>query len=233
MRAIAIALLIGLLALAAILIARRGTPIPQPIPTEPAKRARHERPKPAREPESAPNPAETNGPAERSQRSPEGFYIGKGGERVYINYGTPDPVLRSLLQSVMESSSDPNERGKQIYQRICGACHQKGGEGKEGVAPPLAGSEWVLAPGGGRLVRIVLNGLTGPLPVQGREWNLPMLPWRQNLDDEQVAAVLTYVRMELGGNRAGPIASELVAAARNEGRTTPETAGELLRISEQ
>lgn len=233
MRVIAIVLVLGVLALAVVLIARGDFSTSKSTPTERATRTRHARRRPAPELQPPPGQPDTNAPAGGTQPPADGFYLGKGGERVYINYGTPDPVLRSLLQSVMENSSDPNEQGKQIYQRICGACHQRDGEGKDGVAPPLAGSEWVLAPGGARLVRIVLNGLTGPIQVQDREWNLPMLPWRENLDDDQVAAVLTYIRTGLGGNRAGRITPELVAAARKEGRTRPETAGELLRISEQ
>lgn len=171
----------------------------------------------------------TNPPA----KPPEGFYVGKGDERVYIDYATSDPVLRSVLQSVMDGSSDPNVKGKEIFLKICAACHQRDGDGKDGVAPPLLGSEWVLAPGGGRLVRIVLNGLTGPIHVRGQDWNLPMVPWRANLDDDQVAVVLTYIRSQLGSNHADPIQPELVAEARKEARATPETAEELLRISDR
>ena len=173
--------------------------------------------------------AKTNPPA----GLPEGFYVGKGDERAYVKYATPDPVLRSFLQSVMDGSSDPNAKGREIFLKICAACHQRDGEGKEGVAPPLVGSDWVLAPGGGRLVRIVLNGLTGPVRVRGNEWNLPMLPWRENLDDDQVAVVLTYIRTQLGSQHAGPITPELVAAARKEARATPETSDDLLRIPDQ
>jgi mono/diheme cytochrome c family protein len=117
--------------------------------------------------------------------------------------------------------------------KICAACHQREGEGKDGVAPPLAGSEWVLAPSGDRLARIVLNGLSGAVRVRGREWNLPMPRWREILNDDQVAVVLTYVRSELGDQRAAPIAPELVATARQEARATPETADELLRIPDR
>jgi len=194
-----------------------------------SKRPRQEQRTLATPPPTPRQPAKTNPPA----KPPEGFYVGKGDERVYINYATSDPVLRLMLQSVMDGSADPNAQGKQIFLKICAACHQRDGDGKEGVAPPLLGSEWVLAPGGARLVRIVLNGLTGPIRVRGQEWNLPMLPWRANLDDDQVAVVLTYIRSQLGSNQANPIKPELVAEARQEVRTTPETAEELLRISDQ
>ena len=180
-------------------------------------------------PEAPPTQAVSNAPA----TAPEGFYLGKGDQRVFIPYGTRDPVLRSILQSVMDGNSDPNAKGREIFLKICAACHQPGGEGKDGVAPPLASSEWVLAPNGNRLVRIVLNGLTGPVRVRGKDWNLPMPPWRENLDDDQVAVVLTYIRSQLGTQHAGPITPESVAAARKEARATPQTVDDLWRIPDQ
>ncbi|HZM05579.1 MAG TPA: cytochrome c [Candidatus Saccharimonadales bacterium] len=161
-----------------------------------------------------------------------GFYVGKGGQRVYIDYATPDPLLRSLIQSVMDGSSDPKAKGKEIFMRICAACHQRDGAGKDGVAPTLIGSEWVLAPDAGPLVRIVLNGLTGPVEVEGRSWNLAMPPWRENLDDDQMAVVLTYVRSTLGTNHGAAVPPEFIGVARQNVRLKPETAPEL-RVSDR
>lgn len=171
----------------------------------------------------------TNRPA---TAPPSGFYIGTD-PPVYVSYGTPDPLLQFFIQSVMTGGDDPLAKGKAIYGKICGACHQPDGGGKDGVAPPLVGSEWVLAPSGQRLVRIVLNGLNGTIQVRGREWNLPMPPWRENLKDEEIAVVLTYIRTSLGGNKAEPVTAEMAAAARNESHPGPETAEELLRLSDQ
>jgi nitrite reductase (NO-forming) len=89
----------------------------------------------------------------------------------------------------------------------------------------------VLAPGGQRLVRIVLNGLSGPISVNGRVWNMPMPPWRANLDDDAVAVVLNYVRSGLGTNKAAAIKSELVGTARQEPHPGAETSAELLELS--
>jgi len=162
-----------------------------------------------------------------------GFYLGKGDERVFINYASPDPVLRSFLQSVMDGSSDPNAQGREIFMRICAACHQKDGDGKDGVAPPLVGSEWALTPVQSRLVRIVLNGVAGPIHVRGRDWNLAMPPWRENLNDDQVAVVLSFIRTSLGTNHAAVIAPEAVAVVRREGGKSPETSESLLHSSKQ
>jgi mono/diheme cytochrome c family protein len=229
MRVIAILSLFFVLVLVVFLVARLGSPFLFPAKAGHGNGARQEQRKSANEPEVLREQTTTNPPT----GPPEGFYVGKGDQRVYVNYATPDPVLRSFIQSVMDGSSDPNTKGKEIFLKICAACHQRDGEGKDGVAPPLMESEWVLAPGGGRLVRIVLNGLTGPVRVRGRDWNLPMPPWRENLDDDQVAVVLTYVRSQLGSNHTDPITPEFVATARKEAHATPETSDELLRISDQ
>ena len=163
---------------------------------------------------------------------PSGFYVGKD-PPMYVSYGTPAPLLQVFIQSVLAGGDDPAAKGMASFSKICAACHQADGAGKDGVAPPLVGSEWVLAPGGERLVRIVLNGLTGPIGVQGRDWNLPMPPWRENLKDAEIAVVLTYIRSNLGGNKAGPITAAMAAAARAQAHPGPETSEELLRISEQ
>jgi mono/diheme cytochrome c family protein/type II secretory pathway pseudopilin PulG len=169
----------------------------------------------------------TNAP---SLEAPPGFYADTN-RLIYLSYTTPDPVLRSFLRWVMGGEGDSMSKGQAIFQKICMACHQPTGEGKEGVGPPLAGSEWVNAPSGERLVRIVLNGLTGPIQVQGKTWNLVMPPWRENLDDEQIAIVLNYIRAQWGGEGAAPIKPDVAAVARQESHPKPETSEELLRIT--
>jgi len=169
----------------------------------------------------------TNAP---SINSPPGFYASTNSS-LYLTYSTPDPVLRLFMRSVMVGGGDANSKGQAIFQKICAACHQQDGAGKEGVAPPLAGSEWINAPGGERLVRIVLNGLSGPVQVQGKTWNLAMPPLRENLDDEQIATVLNYIRSQWGGEDAVSIKPDVAATARLHAHPQTQTADELLRIS--
>lgn len=161
---------------------------------------------------------------------PTGFYVGTD-QPIYVTYGTADPVLRSLIHALMNDSTNAMAKGQAIFEKTCAACHQRDGLGKVGVAPPLVGSEWVLEPGGQRLARIVLNGLNGPVSVQGKVWNLAMPPWRENLDDDAIAVTLSYVRSNLGTNKAAGIRSDLVGSARQELHPGPETAAELLQIS--
>ena len=84
--------------------------------------------------------------------------------------------------------------GKAVYELACVPCHQPHGMGQEGLAPPLVQSDWVAGPPQ-RLVRIILNGLRGPIKVKGQTYELDM-PSLSVLSDEQIAAVLTYVRHE-------------------------------------
>ena len=161
---------------------------------------------------------------------PTGFFVGTD-QPIYVTYGTADPVLRSLIHALMNDSTNALAKGQAIFEKTCAACHQRDGLGKEGVAPPLVGSEWVLEPGGERLARIVLNGLSGPVSVKGRVWNLAMPPWRENLDDDAIAVTLSYVRSSLGTNKAADIRPDLVNTARQELHPGPETEAELMQIS--
>jgi hypothetical protein len=109
--------------------------------------------------------------------------------------------------------------------------------GIPGTYPPLAGSEWVLGQewhGDNHLVRVVLHGLQGPITVEGRDFNNVMTPWGGVLKDEQIAAILTYIRSEWG-NSAPPISKEFVAMIREEtrGRQAAWTQKELQEIPRQ
>ena len=108
---------------------------------------------------------------------------------------------------------------------VCGACHGQQGEGTP-IAPPLAGSEWVSGPEE-NLIRIQLRGLLGPIKVMGKEYNMPggMAPLAYQTD-EQIAAVLTYVRNSFG-NSAPAITPAAVAALRSEVGKPQLTAADL------
>jgi mono/diheme cytochrome c family protein len=73
-------------------------------------------------------------------------------------------------------------RGKAIYARdgFCITCHQKDGKGLPNAGfPPLTGTKWVTG-SENRLIKIVLNGLYGPIEVAGQKYrgDVPMTPVR-------------------------------------------------------
>lgn len=104
------------------------------------------------------------------------------------------------------------ERGKQLYESICALCHNPDGAGKPNQAPPFAGSEWVLG-NPNRVIRIPLSGLNGPVKVKDVEWNLSMPAMGAALSDDDLAAVLSYMRSSWG-NKAAPITPDQVKAVR-------------------
>lgn len=124
------------------------------------------------------------------------------------------------------------ETGQQTYLQLCAACHQPHGGGAPNLAPPLAGSDWVAGPPE-RLARVALHGLYGPLQVSGTTFNLvmPGLGASGLLDDDKLAAILSYVR-RAWGNKASLVEPSLVAKVRTETktRTMPWTAAELLDV---
>ena len=125
-------------------------------------------------------------------------------------------------------------KGRDVYGRICVLCHQPTGMGEAGKAPPLVGSEWVLAPKPDRIVRIVLHGLQGPITVKGQEWNLAMFPWKGVISDAEIAAVVTFIRQNKDwGHNASAVTTEQVKAISDaENRAESWTVPDLLKIPE-
>lgn len=147
----------------------------------------------------------------------------------------PGEHLADVEARVPRSEADALvARGRNVYNLYCSACHQPNGRGDASRGfPPLAGSDWVLTEGPNRIIRIVLNGLQGPITVNGAEYNNVMLPWRDALTDEDVAAVVTFVRGNPEwGNNAGPALPAQVQVIREAtaGRSGAWTAPELLAI---
>ena len=145
----------------------------------------------------------------------------------------PYTDLRSIPR--VGGGVDPVTAGREMYAaKGCAACHQPNGSGNPANGcPPLAKSDWVLAEGSGRLIRMVLNGGQGPISVNGQSWNGVMPPWKDVLTDEEIAHILTYVRQSPEwGNNAAAVTPEMVKTVRDNtaSRSTPWTAAELEKI---
>lgn len=121
--------------------------------------------------------------------------------------------------NLAESELELYRKGREIYGRdgYCSTCHQPNGRGLTAAGfPPIAGTRWVTG-SEERLIKLTLHGLTGPIEVLGKEYpgSVPMTPFRGMLDDEEVAAILTYVRNSFG-NEASVISPETVQKVREE-----------------
>jgi mono/diheme cytochrome c family protein len=102
--------------------------------------------------------------------------------------------------------------GAALFATLCVTCHQTSGQGLAGVFPPLAGSEWVLGKDTTAAV-ILLHGVNGGMTVKGSTYNGAMPAFGSQLGDQQIAALLTYVRSQWG-NGAAAVSVETVAQAR-------------------
>ncbi len=110
-------------------------------------------------------------------------------------------------------------KGAEIYGREahCGTCHQANGNGLPAAGfPPLRGTQWSTG-SPERLIKLSMKGLFGPIEVSDIEYPgvVPMTPFEHILDDQELAAVLTYVRNSWG-NRASVITPQDVAKVRKE-----------------
>ena len=125
--------------------------------------------------------------------------------------GKPGVKNEQPLTPLTQEQQGRYELGKALFTGVCAACHQTHGKGLDGVAPPLMDSEWVLG-SEQRAVRIVLHGLTGPVSVRGKTYRLDM-PAFGSFSDDQIAAVLTYIRREWE-HGAAPVEPATVKAIR-------------------
>lgn len=92
-------------------------------------------------------------------------------------------------------NEDNRTAGAKMYFQICASCHGTNGDGIEGLAPPLQGSEHVAD--GERLALIILHGLQGPITVKGKQYDfnlaMPGLIRNETISDKDIADVIAYV----------------------------------------
>jgi nitrite reductase (NO-forming) len=152
------------------------------------------------------------------------IYSGKEVDSVYL--GDKVASLASVQQAATSAAAgtlsleEQVAAGKALYTGTCSVCHQDNGAGMPGVFPPLAKSDYLTQHDDAQLIRIVLNGLSGAVKVNGQDYNSVMPPMSQLTDDE-VANILTYVRNSWD-NGGGRIAKDEVAKLR---AATPRAEG--------
>jgi nitrite reductase (NO-forming) len=123
---------------------------------------------------------------------------------------TPPAASAETLVSAPAAENDVIAHGETIFNQTCFACHQSTGQGIPGVFPPLAGSDFLLADPL-RAVGVVLNGLAGPVTVNGVRYEGAMPP--MPLSDKDAAAVISYV-LQAWGNAGPTVTTAEVARVR-------------------
>jgi len=129
--------------------------------------------------------------------------------------------LKSLDANEQQGGSKPDDdtmrRGSLLYDIHCGTCHLPTGLGSDTTGPPLLGSPVTLAADPASLVNVTLYGPHLPEPAPSAAWKTRawqrMDPYGAILDDEEVAALLSYIR-NAWGNSAGEVTPGEVASQR-------------------
>jgi len=139
--------------------------------------------------------------------------------------GTAAP---SAVTNLTDTEKKRVKAGEVLFRGACAACHQLDGRGQRGLAPPLRDSEWVTGPES-RLIRIALQGVRGPIEVDGSKWSLEM-PGQGHLSDDELSKVLSYLRRAFG-HEAACIDKAAIKKVRKQTkkRASAWTAAELLK----
>ena len=147
--------------------------------------------------------------------------------------GDPKFKLKKALPPLTESELARFNKGREIYQGLCMACHGPEGQGvnmpepenHRMLAPALAGSPRVNDRNHRYFAEIILKGMTGP--IDGVTYGGVMAPM-ESYDNEWISSVMTYVRRSWG-NSGGPVKPDEIEKVRgwNKRRTTAFTLAEL------
>lgn len=159
--------------------------------------------------------------------APRGTVLGPMAEVVLqsTQYLTPEDAraiavfMKALPQRTGEPVAAPAlsvrvaERGAKVYADRCAQCHGEKGEGVPNAYPALAGNRAVNLPVTANLVQIVLGGGFPPATAgNARPFGMP--PYATTLGDEDVAAVISHIRMSWG-NRSGAVSELEVSKQRS------------------
>jgi cbb3-type cytochrome c oxidase subunit III len=99
--------------------------------------------------------------------------------------------------------------GAELFAVKCSTCHQPAGQGTD-VYPPLAGNPVVTAADPSAMIGVIVNGRTGPITVNSKNFDNRMPTWKGQLTNASIAAVASYIR-SAWGNSASPVTEEQVA----------------------
>jgi mono/diheme cytochrome c family protein len=130
------------------------------------------------------------------------------------------PVTKDTTARTPQAFQPNPQHGLRLYQRHCQFCHQSMGEGLGVVFPPLARSEWVQGDPS-LAIKVLLKGMFGKVKVKGAIYIGAMPPLEEQLNDQQIAEVLSYVRRSWG-NKETTVTPSMVARVRKENTAQTE-----------
>ncbi len=136
----------------------------------------------------------------------------EGKEELYLKAQNPNAILKNNLTLAINNRQkkemnpifvkeknvvDNRTKGLQLFRSICSACHGADGKGIQDLAPPLKGSEYIDG-SMKRLASIILHGLSGPITVNGKLYQLnnemPGLATNKDISDQDITDIIRFTQ---------------------------------------
>lgn len=150
-----------------------------------------------------------------------------GKEAVYLASMKPGDVLTNNLKSVINNRqkkelnpifiketnvADNRTKGLKLYRSICATCHGVDGKGIQDLAPPLKGSEYIDG-SMNRLASIILHGVSGPIHVDGKLYQLnnemPALLNNKEISDQDIVDIIRFTQNAFAKTGKGITAADV------------------------
>ncbi|MBC7569688.1 MAG: c-type cytochrome [Spirosoma sp.] len=135
-----------------------------------------------------------------------------GKEAVYLASMYPGDLLKNNLTAAVSNRDnkqlnsifvteinkiDNRTKGLKLFRSICATCHGADGKGIQDLAPPLKGSEYIDG-SMKRLASIILHGISGPIHVNGKLYQLnnemPALLNNKEISDQDIADIIRFTQ---------------------------------------
>lgn len=121
---------------------------------------------------------------------------------------TPMPAPRTTTRVEGIRRTELIKTGSVVYAKHCADCHGQDGEGQPYAYPALAGNPLVRSPSANNAIRMVLNGGFAPSTASHpRPHGMP--PFSHQLSDEEIAAVVSYIRGAWGHEASAVAAADI------------------------
>ena len=110
---------------------------------------------------------------------------------------SPNRLLLLLLLAFMAVACEQEyPQGQALYTAYCANCHMDDGSGLAGVIPPLQHADYLRSQAD-QLPCVIVNGLEGPITVNGQVYNQPMAAI-EGLSETELANILNYIQYRWG-----------------------------------
>jgi mono/diheme cytochrome c family protein len=122
-----------------------------------------------------------------------------------------------MVVALLSSSGALADEGESLFNTNCAMCHQPEGRGAPGLAPPLANKQLWSKLGASAplyLQGVMLAGMSGPLEVEGQQYQGLIMPPQDRLSDKELASIGNYILRTLNGVADASLTEASVGQAR-------------------